>query len=221
MTLIFLILFLLFIVFIFYILYNHHPYSKNYLSVSEVLEYADNGDIILFSGNQYSENLIKFYTGSYFTHISFLFRENGILYIWEADMGQHYRDGPRVIKFKDKIKRWKGNKIAVWKKFMGHRPILQDILKVIGKYINLNMDMSMISWAFSNYPNSSIFKYFKDLNTVFCSELIVMTLRDLNIINLQKHPTFYIPENFFNDDLKFKIMNNIKPCYSCSYYFKF
>lgn len=172
-----------------------------WISKDELLKNVDNGDLIFLSGNRNGENAIKFYTWFHFSHVALIIRENNIPYLWEADLGQGCKDGPRVIKFEDKLKRWKGDKIGAWKQFKGDRPSASDLLLSVGKHINKNMDKTMFSWIFSNSPESILFKKLKDINSVFCSELIALTFQDLNILGNEKIATYYTPKTFDRSDI--------------------
>lgn len=206
---IYLFIFILFGIILFNIrIYNYHPTPPSLSltgKVEDIISNMKTGDIILLSGTQFGEKSIQFYTNSYFSHVSLIVMEplgdhpenhpKLIPYVWEADLGQQHKEGPRVMKLMDKFERWKGNRIGCYRKIK--REIDKDsVLSLVNKYIHLNMDDSMLCWLFSERPNSYFFNLFKDKNKVFCSELVAMTLQDLGVIHKEHHPTYYTPEYF-------------------------
>ncbi len=114
-----------------------------------VFKYADNGDIILMSGDTRGDRICKWFSNTIFSHVGILFRENhpktgeNVLYIWDCDIGQRSREGPRVMRLDNKLKYYKGFKIAGWKKLItlnfpfrtdASRPRLERILKIVSEY---------------------------------------------------------------------------------------
>lgn len=199
------IVFLFFIIafgiFIAYLAYRK-PKVNSWSSKSDLFEKADNGDLVFFSGTTLPERAIKVYSGSPFTHVGMIFRDldevgREIPFIWEADIGQGQKNGPRVIKLEDKLDRWKGLKIVGWRRFLNkNRPTKEAILNVVSNYLDYDMDTEMYSWAVSNFP--SLVEKAHQPNKVFCSELIAMTLHHLKIIEHTKSPVSYSPSTFVN-----------------------
>jgi hypothetical protein len=107
-------------------------------SEKELLDEVENGDLLFFTGETYGEKAIRWYSGSNFSHICMVFRDNengsSVSFVWEADVGQRYKEGPRVMRLKEKLERWKGVKICALKKMIGKRPSTLDILKVVERY---------------------------------------------------------------------------------------
>lgn len=188
-------LFIIFLFICFLVLFFKESYHIN---IPENIDasHFDNGDIIFFSGSTSSEKTIKFYTGCPFSHVSLLFKEDDIIYVWEADMGQGYKSGPRVMKLEDKFSRWKGDRISALKKWLGKRPSTKEILEVIGRHVKKDMDPNMVSWMFPKFSH-----LLREKNQVFCSELLAMSLIELGMIE-KCNPTEVSPSDFFFDRVK-------------------
>jgi hypothetical protein len=170
----------------------------------------DNGDLIFFSGATKGEAAISTYTNCYFTHIGFLFREEGVVYIWEADLGQAYRGGPRVIRLKDKLERWKGEKIFCIKRYIGDRPQLNDILRVIQKYVEWDMDENMVSWFLPQFSH-----LLRDEKKLFCSELVIRTFVELGMMSSPSHYTNFSPADLYRGRIDL-----VRGCYGPPHYFR-
>jgi hypothetical protein len=197
-----------------------------------VMSKIQNGDLLFFAGTSQGERTIRFFHNSYFSHVCMVFRdERGLdkpspensIFVWEADLGQKYKDGPRIMRLSEKLNRWKGFKIGMWMRYIPRdvfgmdRPKTEDILNIAQEYLNLDkeMDMLMASWFFSRWPESSIFKFLKG-NKVFCSELVVDTLQKLGIVDKIRHASWYSPESFVRGSVPV-----IKGTYGTPSYFKF
>jgi hypothetical protein len=190
----------------YYVAFN----KVNKTSVLDVLKNANNGDLIFLSGDTFGEKTIRRYHSSLFSHCCLVVRDKDhknnnmdTAFILESDLGQGYKNGPRILRLQDKLDRWKGLRWCAWKKFTGpERPSTEDILKIARKYLKYDMDLSMASWVFSNYPNSFLFKYLKPEKSVFCSELVSEVLEKLGILKLEGISTSYSPERLANGKLK-------------------
>jgi len=167
------------------------------------LENLGNGDLLFLSGGTFSEKVIKFYHKSFYSHVAFIFEDSrgvenptkeNTLFVWESDLGQNVKDGPRIMRLVDKLKRWKGDKIGMIRKYNGVRPTTIDIMNIAKLNLEKGMDASMISWFFSNYPDSYIFKFLKGDN-MFCTELVADTLQKLDIMESDRHPSSYTPND--------------------------
>ncbi len=204
-------LFLSWFAIIFFTAPNIETYiSKNNVSLTQLddlVNTADNGDLIFLAGDTFSERSIRRYHGSFYSHCCIIFRDKDesvegkgeiVPYVFESDMGQGYRDGPRVMRLTDKLSRWKGLKYGLWKRYspLKDRPSSEDIRRVAQNFLKYNFDKSMVSWIFSGYPESALFLYFKPPKTLFCSELVALALQNLGIIEKDHSPTWYTPENF-------------------------
>lgn len=197
-------------------MYFNAPSIENYITDSKEIEWtsyenflekADNGDLILLSGDSKGERTCRWAVGCVFSHVGIIFREKedsvDKLYIWEADIGQKSKAGPRIIRLEDKLERYKGFRVAGWTPLKGSRPSTKDILNLVPKYVHKKLDNWMLIWLL---PNWSIFNGMKkDRKTVFCGELIADSLQDLGILDRTRPAANYSPRDFHIDS------NNSKP----------
>lgn len=211
-------IFIFVIILLFYLYIIFFPpkiesYSFKEVDYENFLQEADNGDLIFLCGQTYGERVCRSMCRCPFSHVGILFREKNqegesILYIWECDLGQGYNNGPRVVLAKDKLKKYKGNIIAGWKKFQKDRPSTSNILECVNKYIKYDFDNVMGSWFFSGVP--LIYKLFKYQDKVFCSELVAMTYQDLGILPKKDKAFSYSPGTFFRDENNFSSLFQFK-----------
>lgn len=187
------------------------------LTRKELFQKIKNGDLLFFSGESQGEKTIRFFHNSYYSHMCLVFvDERGIdiptpensIFVWEADLGQKYKDGPRIARLSEKLDRWKGMKIGMWMRYVPadalgeERPQTIDILNIAQGYLDsgVKMDTFMASWFFSRWPGSFIFNFLKGKG-VFCSELVVDTLQKLGIVSKERHPSWYSPESFVRGEV--------------------
>ena len=109
------------------------------VDVSDVIREAQTGDLILFGGRSHCENLIKCVTRSPYSHVAMVVVENGVPFLWESDIGQRTKSGPRVIKLQDKLSLYKGEKKGAWLKFRdeSRRPSREEIISLVRKYVDM------------------------------------------------------------------------------------
>lgn len=188
--------------------------GKPTMTKEDLLNSVNNGDLIFLAGETQGERTIRFFHNSYYSHMFLVFRDSppdgvpdtpeNTVFVWEADVGQGYKDGPRIMRLSEKLDRWKGMKIGMFKRYIppdafgADRPTTKDILDIAQSYLSENMDMDMVmaSWFFSRWPDGFLFKLFKNQKKVFCSELVVDTLQKLGIMSKERHPSWYSPEDF-------------------------
>jgi hypothetical protein len=189
---------------------------------SSFINEADNGDLIFFCGDSRGERSCRWITNSMYSHVGLIFREINTeihptdtdfnlnsLYIWESDLGQKSKEGPRVIKLVDKLKNYHGQPYFMWRKLKCDdkcRPTTKNILEVVHKYKDYKFDDLMFSWFVGG--GGILYDMIKYENYVFCSELIAMTLQADNIKILKKPSkggmlaAWYSPESFASDKIK-------------------
>lgn len=158
-------------------------------------------DLIFFCGETYNEKAIRWVTGCNFSHVGMIVKhpKTEELFLWEADIGQGEKKGPRLINLKQKLNRYKGSRVAAWIKVTPAQKIyIQDIVSIISRNKNKKMQQRMYTWFLSNFPNSRLFNILNDENKVFCSELVADTYQRLALIKGDKPPSYYAPKDFFN-----------------------
>jgi len=157
-----------------------------------------NGDLVFFSGTTHNENVCKWFSNSVFSHVGILFKdENGDIYILDSDIGQQVKDGVRVQKLEDKIKKYKGIKV------MGYRPINKEIdyktmEEIFNQDKNLDFDCWMLDWILTPL---GIGKLFKRDDYVFCSEYIHSVLKRCGVIE-NDTPSYKISPKYFLNCIK-------------------
>lgn len=193
---------------------NLEKYVKNnqdsikWIDLDDILSDAQNGDLLLLSGNTRGEKTCKWCTGSMFSHVGLLFREvhpetkEDILYIWDCDLGQGAKEGPRVMPLKQKLDKYKGCKMG------GYRPIIShhhndlstpSILEIISQYVDKGFDDKILTWWVAD--SKALYTLIKNEDTLFCSELIASTLQSLNVMKKDKRPAWYNPGDFYKGTL--------------------
>lgn len=178
------------------------------ITKEDFLRDVNTGDLLFFSGATFSEKSIKWCHGSNWNHCAIVLRDRDLLngedtpFIFESDIGQGYKDGPRVMRLDDKLKRWKGDKILGWRRYMGEGITSKDsirakILEVATKCYKegYGFDNTFYSWFLSS---SDFFKLVKDPRKVFCSEIVADTLHQIGILSSDHPPCWYTPEYFFS-----------------------
>lgn len=195
------------------------------LSSSKILDKVKNLDLLFFTGTSQGERAIRVWHSSYYSHVCIVVRDDNTpgapAFIWESDLGHKYKDGPRLMRLSEKLERWKGDKIGMWRRYIpsgpvsGNKPSAEDILKIVQEYLKTGagMDINMLSWFLSDYPDTAAFRFLKG-NNVFCSELVAGTLQKLGILPKDKNPSWYTPD-FFSKPL------NVKGNYGTPVYFSF
>lgn len=150
------------------------------------------GDLLFFRGLSWIEKTIQTYTKSRYNHVSMIVKENGKYFLWESDVGEKYRKGPRMIPLETKLERWRGTKE------ISCRPIkvpldLEKVLQVANGKLKGEFDKSMMKWLIKNWP--------RDGEKYFCSELIADTLQNLGVLSKKKRATAYSPKDLAFGDL--------------------
>lgn len=178
-----------------------YKHTKRRIAYSELLKTAQNGDLVLLSGNTPGEKTCKFCTGSEFSHVGMLFREThpetkeDVLYIFDCDLGQGTKDGVRVMPLEEKLRKYKGFKIGGYRRLIGlEKPSTHEIIKLIGEMSHIDMDESIVTWWVANYP--LLHARMKDENKMFCSEFVAEVYKKLNIMKDSRLSAWYSPKNF-------------------------
>jgi len=172
------------------------------------LEEVGNGDLIFFCGDTPGERTCRWCTGTMFSHVGMLFKERHpesgkeLIYVWESDLGQKTKDGPRVIKLVDKLEKYHGQLHFMWRKLKKNNPPTDNIMKVVQKYKNYEFDNKMLSWWVSYPILGFLHDFVKDEKKIFCSELIALTMQSehINMLSVEKDQSYlassYSPKEF-------------------------
>lgn len=144
------------------------------------------GDLLFFRGLSWVEKTIQTYTRCRYNHVSLVVEEMGKYFLWEADVGEGYRKGPRMIPLEVKLAKWRGTRE------LAYRPIkksldLNQLLSFAQQKTSAGFDTSMLRWiAEFGQPKEEKF---------FCSELIALTLRNLGVLRNTKRNASYSPRD--------------------------
>ena len=168
--------------FIFAIVYFSIPTPRNKEDIPLDLK---TGDLVFMSGNSVSEAIIRLFVRCEYSHVGMIFVSEGKTYVWEADVGQGKKEGPRLIEFDDKVLAFhKRSQYPIFvRRYTGPRIEDESMLKIIEKYVN--KPMSFAGWIYSDGP--------EETEGVCCSTLIGFTLRELGLF--AGNPNFLSPRD--------------------------
>lgn len=138
------------------------------------------GDLLFMSGDTYAEKMFKCFSECPYSHVAIVINNNNEIHLFEADVGQGFRDGIRVIPLLTKIDRWRGRKEVAVRRYFGDLQIENEISKRI---LTDRRDMDSLFL-------SCVFGIRSDKNIVFCSEMVA------EIFGIQK-PVTIDPGNLY------------------------
>ena len=174
----------------------------NWLSFEDAYDNIQNGDLIFLTGKTRGEHLCCFFTDCIYSHVGMLFREKhpktgeDVVYIWESDLGQRTRDGPRVIPLKKKLKLYRGVPYMAIRKLSSSIPTTQNIMNIVQKYQTYDFDTKMINWWVSE---SIMYDLMGHTHSMLCSELVAQTMKDLGMLGKKYSRSWYSPKSFTNN----------------------
>ena len=175
---------------------KNHP--KPLSSIDELKDNFETGDLIFLSGNTFNEKCIKTITRCGFSHVAMIVkRPNGVVMLFECDLGQRARDGVRLIHFDQKLKYYRGSRVGGWMKLKSSRQPQQHIIeRIVGENVGHGMVKSFHTYFLANYPESLLYEWSRDTNRTFCSELIADTYQKLALMKGDHIPSYYTPKHF-------------------------
>lgn len=144
------------------------------------------GDLLFFRGLSWVEKTIQTYTRCRYNHVSMVVEELGKYFLWEADVGEGYRKGPRMIPLETKLAKWRGTSE------LAYRPVRKSlerdrILSFAQTKTSANFDTSMMKWLLEKWP--------RDGEKYFCSELVALTLQEVGVLSREKRSSSYSPKD--------------------------
>jgi len=165
----------------------------------DVLKDVNNGDLIFLSGDTHGERLCRWFSGCIFSHVGLMFVDDidGEIYVLDSDLGQNMKDGVRIQKLTDKLRKYKGMKIGAIKRVKINSSIPSSkFLELIEKYKNVDFDDKMLTWFFGDI--SFMRNLFENKKKMFCSEFVAECLEKLGILSeSSKKPSYYGPGDFY------------------------
>jgi len=144
------------------------------------------GDLLFFRGLSWVEKTIQSYTKCRYNHVAMVVVDRGSRFLWEADVGENYRQGPRLIPLELKLSKWRGtNEVAL-------RPIIEElpigqVLDIAKGKLDKAFDKSMLRWLLEWWP--------REEECYFCSELIAETLVGVGLLEKGKRTSSYSPKD--------------------------
>jgi len=171
------------------------------ITKEELLQKADTGDLIFLSGTRYAEKLIKRLTSSCYSHVGMVLKQDGKVWLWEADLGQHHKEGPRLILLSEKLERWSGVKVGGWLSLSPDkaRPTPEQVLPILYSLVGKQMDRRMTKWLVAGRPQGWIYGELSDPDKVYCSELVALTMMEMGLLKKDKAASWYSPGSFVDE----------------------
>ncbi len=186
-----------------------HPTADRKSKFRSLKPKPQTGDLLFLSGASFSEKAIKTWIGCPFSHVAMVVRDDdGTKYLMEADVGQGYREGPRMIPLSEKLHRWKGNRVGFIRRLVndGQRPSKESLLAILHPLLSVPMDMSMLTWA-----TADLFPH-RIGEGMFCSELVALLMQGTGLLGTDKPPWWYSPSF---------LLDALADSYDSGYYFSF
>lgn len=177
---------LVFLICLIYAIFFSSTPRENFGKVN--LENLKTGDVLLLSGKTIPERIICFLTGSEFSHCAMVLKHKDKTLLWEADIGQGKKKGPRIIEIGEKLNRYKGHRTAAIVRIKKEIP-LRKILGSAERQFDRPMDECMFAYFLGRHT--------KD-NSVFCSELLFQTLKDAGVLKKKETARGVAPSLFLD-----------------------
>lgn len=175
------------------------------------------GDIVLFSGNSWASNFIKFFSGSKWSHIGLVVKidEYDITLVWESTTLTDLRDindgiakkGVQTVPLSSRINTYDG-KIAVRHLNRQINDPMKDSLCILRKqlmgkpYEQHETELAKSLLDFGKFENK------EDLSSLFCSELVAESLQCMGIIPATYPSNEFTPKDFDQGKWIDKIMQS-------------
>ena len=191
-----------------------HHMNTNILSIEELEDYVETGDIILSHGNGGFAWFTKTLTRCPWTHSAFVVKDkriqNGTALIWETTRIVKHFDvirksegtGVNLYPIREKIKHYDGDCIVVRKLSVPQHvrnTFYTNIMPILHKYDGKMYDSKFKDVAFTSFCTFPFFKQidYAEERALFCSELVALTYGELGLLDLNKKPAIeYEPQDF-------------------------
>ncbi len=180
--------------------------SQDALSLSDFTKTASHGDLILFSGNGFDSDIIRFFSNNKtWSHVGILIELDKRKYILESDRGNEFdfftrrsKNGVRLIPIEKKIENYGGS-------IIGLKKLMKDDSKKPNMDYFLNTDLrKLLKYVTSFKYTQDILELYrstihgnKDLGSdFFCTKLVVHIYLEWGIFTKEK-----LSNNFSLNDL--------------------
>lgn len=190
------------------------------ISIDLACAIANNGDIVLFSGESQTSNLVTFFTGSRWSHIGIIYRPVGsppLLFesVKTEDKGSRNVDvrtgrvevGVRLVDLRYTLETFKGHAVAMRTfclpaSFMDNEQRAQQfythMLKAmetsVKQYRGRPYETDIMNFVLARYVFISIKEESK--KALFCSELVALCLMKAHLLPHEHSSIQFIPEDF-------------------------
>lgn len=158
---------------------------------------AQTGDIIAvsFSRSMFGKT-IKFWTASVWSHVGMLFRDERNNQLYVVEMFDYTKDGKSPNTHMTPIKQWLNHhsyRKKTWTRRMNQASITNSVFfqewkKIDQKY---RLNDNLLEWLTTS---SSIDYSSGQVKKLFCSEMVALLLRNMNIITLKMAPIRFSPK---------------------------
>ncbi len=200
--------------------FRYNDIKNRYTNIRDEL---DTGDLVFFSSDDYYSRCIRKLGNCIFSHVGFVIKLDGIIFILECDLDASYdfllkkelNKGVHLIQLDEKIHDYEGI-IFGYKKLEKGNFSIDKLKKIMNetKYIDFNTDhLNLWGTVFKNDTYSNLLK---KNNKMFCSEYMAFLLKEFNVIKDTYLNSHYSIKDFADD---FDTNSGYK--YSSINYFKF
>ena len=205
-------LFLLIVLVLIFILFLKQNDENIKIKYNDIKNDLNTGDILFFSGNDNTSNLIKKFINSNLSHCGIIIKKKNTLYLLECDIEYYYdflskkmKNGVRLVNLDQRIKDYNGN-IFAYRKLINSQNLNYKKLDFLLKKTNkINFDKNIIRWIFSYLKLKNIYNILKNDNFMLCSQYIAYIYKKLGILHKNEDIYKYMPNYFVN---KVKTINN-------------
>ena len=173
---------------------------ENAKSISEIQGEFKTGDLVFFSGENFSSKFIRCVTNSPWSHVGLVVMRGNIPFLWECDRGNGMGEGARLIPLKNKFLSYK---IGAFAKLS--TPInTEELDQFIRSHMNVNLQTSIHPYIISLFSGGRCPENALGVtpNAWYCSELVAKTYQALGIIPENVCCTLVTPKDFFTGDVE-------------------
>ena len=177
------------------------------VNYDDIRDNLKTGDIVLFSGMGRISDLIKFFSGSKWSHIGLVVKSDDIdmVLLWESTSLNSVNDiesgtaknGVQLVALSERIAKYDGE-ISV-RHFQSE--ITQDMRNALKQFRkeskNKPYEKSRLELAFSLIDVGWFTNNEEDFSSMFCSELVAEALEKMGIMNGDLPANEFIPKDFF------------------------
>ena len=166
---------------------------EKYRQFSEIQGEFETGNLIFFSGENFSSKFIRCATNSPWSHIGIIVMRGNIPFLWECDRGNGMKEGARLIPLKNKFIYYK---IGAFAKLTS--PInIENLDQFIRSHMNVDLQTSVHPYIMSLFSGCQ-----RPENAWYCSELVAKTYQALGVIPENVCCTSITPKDFFTGDVE-------------------